>query len=127
MDTLLIIMAGVGTLGLLAITIIISRLYRRATSELAFVRTGQGGRTVVHNGGKVVVPLLHDMIWVNMNTLRLEVQRNKEEALITKDRMRVDVRAEFYVQQRLQIQREAEYAQIEQTRELEIRKSSTLR
>jgi uncharacterized membrane protein YqiK len=37
------------------------------------------------------------VIWVNMNTLRLEVMRSKEEALITKDRMRVDVRAEFYV------------------------------
>jgi len=34
---------------------------------------------------------------VNMNTLRLEVTRGRERALITKDRMRVDVTAEFYV------------------------------
>jgi uncharacterized membrane protein YqiK len=32
-----------------------------------------------------------------MNTLRLAVSRNNEQALITKDRMRVDVLAEFYV------------------------------
>ena len=32
-----------------------------------------------------------------VNTLRLEVQRGNEAALITRDRMRVDVKAEFYV------------------------------
>jgi uncharacterized membrane protein YqiK len=32
-----------------------------------------------------------------MNTLRLEVSRGRDKALITKDRMRVDVMAEFYV------------------------------
>jgi uncharacterized membrane protein YqiK len=32
-----------------------------------------------------------------MNTLRLEVKRGRESALITRDRMRVDVVAEFYV------------------------------
>jgi len=32
-----------------------------------------------------------------MNTLRLEVRRSNEHALITRDRMRVDVTAEFYV------------------------------
>ena len=81
----------------LALAITISRLYRRATSELAFVRTGLGGKKVIMDGGSVVFPIFHDTIWVNMNTLRLEVMRNKEQALITKDRMRVDVQAEFYV------------------------------
>ena len=61
------------------------------------MRTGQGNAKVVRNGGAIVLPVLHDIIWVNMNTLRLEVMRSKEEALITKDRLRVDVRAEFYV------------------------------
>ncbi len=85
---------GAAFVGLIAF---ISRLYRRSTSEMSFVRTGQGGRKVVMNGGTLVIPILHDLIWVNMNTLRLEVMRSKEEALITKDRLRVDVRAEFYV------------------------------
>ena len=75
----------------------IARMYRRSSSELSFVRTGQGNAKVVRNGGAIVLPVLHDLIWVNMNTLRLEVMRSKEEALITKDRLRVDVRAEFYV------------------------------
>ena len=38
-----------------------------------------------------VLPIVHDVIPVNMNTLRLEVSRGRDKALITKDRMRVDV------------------------------------
>ena len=49
------------------------------------------------NGGAMVLPVLHEIIPVNMNTLRLEVRRAAQQALITRDRMRVDVMAEFYV------------------------------
>jgi uncharacterized membrane protein YqiK len=76
---------------------ILSWLYRRSTKEISFVRTGAGGQKVVINGGALVLPVIHDVIPVNMNTLRLEVRRGRESALITKNRMRVDVVAEFYV------------------------------
>jgi uncharacterized membrane protein YqiK len=82
---------------LMVIGFTISRLYRRASKETSFVRTGMGGQKVVMNGGALVLPVFQETIPVNMNTLRLEVVRNNEAALITKDRMRVDVRAEFYV------------------------------
>lgn len=79
------------------IVYLLNWLYRRSSKETAFVRTGLGGENVVLNGGAFVLPIVHDIIPVNMNTLRLEVQRNRESALITKNRMRVDVLAEFYV------------------------------
>lgn len=82
---------------LVAIGLILSRLYQRASKEVAFVRTGMGGQKVIMNGGALVYPVLHEIIPVNMNTLRLEVRRANEQALITRDRMRVDVQAEFYV------------------------------
>jgi uncharacterized membrane protein YqiK len=72
-------------------------LYLRSSKERAFVRTGLGGQRVVLDGGAFVLPIVHDVIPVNMNTLRLEVARGRDKALITKDRMRVDVVAEFYV------------------------------
>jgi len=50
-----------------------------------------------HGAGALVLPVLHEIIPVNMNTLRLEVRRADQQALITRDRMRVDVTAEFYV------------------------------
>ena len=91
------ILVGAALAGLLVLGIIFARLYKRASKETAFVRTGFGGEKVVMNGGALVLPVLHETISVNMNTLRLAVQRSNEQALITKDRMRVDVLAEFYV------------------------------
>lgn len=72
-------------------------LYLRSSKERAFVRTGLGGQKVVMNGGAFVLPIVHEVIPVNMNTLRLEVGRGRDKALITSDRMRVDVVSEFYV------------------------------
>jgi uncharacterized membrane protein YqiK len=72
-------------------------LYLRSSKERAFVRTGFGGQKVVQNGGAFVLPIIHEVIPVNMNTLRLEVSRGRDKAIITRDRMRVDVIAEFYV------------------------------
>ncbi|WP_352338750.1 flotillin family protein [Psychrobacter sp. 16-MNA-CIBAN-0192] len=99
MDTLIywLVIAGVIVVALLIIGFIFTRLYTRASKEVSFVRTGMGGESVILNGGAFVLPVLHEVIPVNMNTLRLEVRRADTEALITKDRMRVDVKAEFYV------------------------------
>lgn len=84
-------------IAVVAIGMVFARLYRRSSKEVAFVRTGFGGQKVIVDGGAIVLPVLHEVIPVNMNTLRLEVRRANEQALITKDRMRVDVQAEFYV------------------------------
>jgi uncharacterized membrane protein YqiK len=91
-------------LGLIVVAIVVAIavwllhwLYLRSSKERAFVRTGLGGQKVVVDGGAFVLPIVHDVIPVNMNTLRLEVTRGRDKALITKDRMRVDVIAEFYV------------------------------
>jgi uncharacterized membrane protein YqiK len=91
-------------LGLIVVAIVLAVvvwllhwLYLRSSKERSFVRTGLGGTRVVLGGGAFVLPIVHDVIPVNMNTLRLEVSRGRDKALITRDRMRVDVVAEFYV------------------------------
>ncbi len=92
--------AGVPLLALIIIGIVMARLYKRASKEIAFVRTGFGGEKVVMNGGALVLPVLHETMPVNMNTVRLAVERRNGDALITLDRLRIDVRAEFYVRVR---------------------------
>lgn len=94
------IYAGVGLAVLLILGLIITRLYRRATKEIAFVRTGFRGERVIMNGGALVLPVLHETMPVNMNTVRLAVERKNVDALITLDRLRIDVKAEFYVRVR---------------------------
>ena len=93
----ILVISSVIVIALLTLGMILSRLYQRASKEVSFVRTGFGGQKVIINGGALVFPVLHEVIPVNMNTLRLDVKRANEQALITKDRMRVDVQAEFYV------------------------------
>jgi uncharacterized membrane protein YqiK len=92
------ILALIGVAVVVAIVVwLLNWLYLRSSKERAFVRTGFGGQKVVMNGGALVLPIIHEVIPVNMNTLRLEVTRGRERAIITKDRMRVDVTSEFYV------------------------------
>ena len=83
---------------IIAILVVVAAwLYERASRELSLVRTGLGGRKVVLDGGVIVLPYFHKVSRVNMQTMRLEVSRTGEQALITKDRLRVDVGVEFYM------------------------------
>ena len=95
--TMLVIIVSAVIAFLVFIGLVLGRLYRRATREVSLVKTGAGGKKVIMDGGAIIVPLLHEVSPVNMKTLRLEVQRDGDGALITKDRMRVDVGVEFYV------------------------------
>ena len=94
--TSLVVLVGGVIFALIVITFLL-KMYRRASKEIAFVRTGVGGEKVVMNGGALVLPVFHETMPVNMNTLVLSVVRRDGEALITLDRLRIDVKAEFYV------------------------------
>ncbi|MCE1241332.1 MAG: flotillin family protein [Azonexaceae bacterium] len=91
------LLAGIALIGLFVIGLIFSRLYRRSSKELAFVRTGLGGQKVVMDGGAIVLPVFHECVNINMNTLKLEVSRAGADSLITLDRLRVDAVAAFFV------------------------------
>lgn len=92
-----LIITGVLIVALILIISIMAKMYRKSSKEMAFVRTGAGGEKVVANGGAFVLKVFHDVIDINMRTLRLVVTRKEKQALITKDKIRVDVEAEFYL------------------------------
>ncbi|WP_306180569.1 flotillin family protein [Rhizobium sp. AN73] len=91
------LIAGVIVTAIVVIGIIMTSLYTRSTRDKAYVRTGLGGKKVVLDGGAIILPIFHSYSWVSLSTLRLEVKRSEHESLITKDRMRADITAEFYV------------------------------
>ena len=91
------LIAGVIIAAIVVIGIIMTSLYTRSTRDKAYVRTGLGGKKVVLDGGSIILPIFHSYSWVSLSTLRLEVKRSEHESLITKDRMRADITAEFYV------------------------------
>ncbi|MEQ1941557.1 flotillin domain-containing protein [Mesorhizobium sp. VNQ89] len=72
-------------------------LYRHSSKDQSFVRTGSGGERVVMGGGALVIPIIHDITVVNMNATPIEVRRQGEQSLITKNKMRVDITTEFFV------------------------------
>ncbi len=71
--------------------------YRRPTKEKSYVRTGLGGEVVLIDKGALVLPIFHTSIPVNMNTHRVEIIREDHLALITRDRLRINVKTEFYI------------------------------
>src|SRR2546426_2353817 len=81
--------------GLVIATII--GLYRRTSADQAFVRTGMGGSRVVMDAGAIVVPVVHRVLDVNLQTMKLGVNPRGRNALITKDNLRADVLAQFYI------------------------------
>lgn len=93
----LITLILVGLFLFIGLGVVFSRLYKKTTKEMSYVRTGFGGENVVMNGGGLVLPVLHDLTLVNMKTLQLTVIRQKTDSLITKDKMRVDITADFFV------------------------------
>src|SRR3979411_2774962 len=88
---------AIGVAVIFVIGLLFARLYRRSTRDEAYVRTGLGGQKVVLDGGSIVLPVFHSTAAVNLKTLRLEVARGGPDSLITKDRMRVDIGARFYL------------------------------
>ena len=93
----IVVLAVAILVGLLLVGLVLSRLYQRASKELAFVRTGLGGQKVVMDGGAIVLPVFHEIVHINMNTLKLEASRAGADSLITLDRLRVDAVAAFFV------------------------------
>lgn len=103
--TQILIIAGAIIGLLLIIGFVYSILYKRASKGLAFVRTGLGGELVVLDSGALCLPIFHEIIHVNLNTLKIEVNRKGAQALITKDHLRVDVSVECHV--RVKMNKEA--------------------
>ena len=92
-----LIYAGIVLLALVVIGIVLTRLYRRATKDVALIRTGFGGEKVVLNGGIMSIPVLHELMQVRLTTVKLEVSRLNKDALITLDKLRVDVVGLFHI------------------------------
>lgn len=85
----------------------ISKFYTKASANLAFVRTGQGnvrrkGTPIKHgkvvlDGGCIVIPGLHEVVWVSMETMRVNIVKKGPESLLTNDNIRVEIDASFFI------------------------------
>jgi uncharacterized membrane protein YqiK len=98
MDNLPIVqIAGAIFVVFLVFMIMLAKWYRRTGANESLVRTGKGGRKVVIDGGIFVIPILHKIQPISLETMKLQVSRVGKEAFITADSLRMDIEAEFYI------------------------------
>jgi uncharacterized membrane protein YqiK len=92
---------GIGAGALVAVALAVAGLFRglyvKVPANMAFVRTGLGGRKIVTDAGALILPIVHNLQWLSLETFKIEILRANRDAFITKDRYRVDIGAEFYV------------------------------
>jgi uncharacterized membrane protein YqiK len=82
---------------LVAILYIISIwIYKRAPSNMGFIRTGFLGTKVCLGKGALVLPVFHEITWVSLETIKFAVSRAREQAVLTSDNIRIDVNSELY-------------------------------
>jgi len=88
----------VGTIVALFVIFILvyKSFYKKAPADSALVISGGRKKRVVF-GGTLVNPITNVTQQISLNTLQLPVEREGQAALITKDSLRVDIQAEFYV------------------------------
>ena len=70
--------------------------YKKAPADSVLVISGGRKKRVVF-GGTLINPLTNTSQLISLNTLQLPVERTGQAALITKDSLRVDLEAQFYV------------------------------
>lgn len=88
---------GVAVVVALAVIGLFRGLYVKVPANMAYIRTGLGGRRVVTDAGAFILPIVHNIQWLSLETFKVEILRRNRDAFITKDRYRVDLGAEFYV------------------------------
>jgi len=82
---------------ILAILYIISIwVYKRAPANMGFIRTGFLGTKVCLGRGAMVLPVFHEVSWISLETMKLIVSRSREQAVLTADKIRVDIVTELY-------------------------------
>jgi len=94
------VVSGVGLILFLAglFATIITALWRKTSADEAFVITGgSGGSRVILDSGAFVFPILHNIVPVNLKTMKLGVNPHGANALITHDNLRSDILAQFYI------------------------------
>jgi flotillin len=96
------LLAWVILVGLLLVALVtfVQRYYQKSARDVALVRTGAFGRRVVLDGGVLALPMLDRVDEISMRTHRIHIARAGALALLTNDRLRIDVEMEFQVRVR---------------------------
>ncbi len=99
------IIVGIAVVILIGMVLFLSimKAYVKTPANRAFVRTGGLGTKpntppkVIMNGGAWVFKSIHEITWVDLGTMAIEIERTENNALLTKDPQYADIKAIFYI------------------------------
>ena len=92
-----IIIALVLAIVVIAVVYILSIwVYKRAPANMGFIRTGFLGTKVCLGRGAIVLPVFHEISWISLETIKLVISRSRDQAILTADKIRIDLSAELY-------------------------------
>jgi uncharacterized membrane protein YqiK len=77
--------------------VLLAFLFKHATKDRAYVRTGYGGEVIAQNAGIFILPVLHHAVPVNLKVISLEIELADESAVLTQDYMKANLSVVFYV------------------------------
>jgi len=95
-DQMVWICAGVGGIIFFGLLVMIIKCYRKVAQGQALIRNGFGG-TQVSFSGKVVLPVLHRVEYMDISVKRIEIDRGGASGLICRDNLRADIKVVFFV------------------------------
>ncbi len=88
-----VLIGGIIIFGLLVMVI---KCYRKVAQGQALIRNGFGG-TQVSFSGKIVLPVLHRVEYMDISVKRIEIDRHGAQGLICRDNLRADIKVAFFV------------------------------
>ena len=105
MEAYLLVLCILGAIVLTVAVFFVSimKAYVKTPANRAFVRTGGFGAKVnqppkvVMNGGSWVFKTFHEISWVDLGTMAIEIERTEDNALLTKDPQYADIKVIFYI------------------------------
>lgn len=102
-SVLVFAIVGVVVLVFLALVATILKSYVKTPANRAYVRTGGFFRAstvpprVIMNGGAWVFKAIHEITWVDLGTMAIEIERTEGNALLTIDPQYADIKVIFYI------------------------------
>ncbi len=87
---------GIAALVLLALGLLVTRLFRKVPQGQALV-VSKWKAVVVTFTGQVVIPVIHKAEVMDISVKNIQVDRRGKDGLVCKDNVRADIAVEFYV------------------------------
>ncbi|GAB5387323.1 MAG: hypothetical protein Alpg2KO_02910 [Alphaproteobacteria bacterium] len=88
---------GMSAIVLLSVLTVSIKMYHRTTSETAFVRNGMGGQRIFMSGGSLVLPVLHSVTPVSLESRKMVIRNQNNDAIRSLDGTWLDIETTLWI------------------------------